>query len=213
MKTLAAWVLLVIAGSAAAQVEIKLRKVTANDAQSMLDIGKPQAAREIALQCAASNDADCQMVAAQLLLHGVGGKRDEPQALKLLTAAAAQDHAAAQALLGNLYMNGIAVSKDSATAVSWWVRSAQNCNTWAQDAAAHSYFEGELVQQDLVRAYHWVSIAAHFQFPDSEKGAAKLGEMLSPEQRTQAEVMSKDFLAHSGCGKDKPVIQYEPGAE
>jgi uncharacterized protein len=213
MTRVARWLLIAVATSAAAQVEIKMREVSAKDAQSMLDIGKPKAAREIALQCAARNDADCQMVAAQLLLNAVGGKPDDAQALRLLNAAAAQDHAAAQALLGNLYIQGIGVEKNPATAVSWWVRSAGNCNTWAQDAAAHSYFEGEFVPQDLVRAYHWVSVAAHFEFPESKRGAAKLGEMLSAEQRAQAETMTRDFLAGSGCGKDKQVIQYEPGAE
>jgi TPR repeat protein len=213
MKRVVCLLLVVCSGVAAAQVEIKMREVSAKDAQSMLDIGKPKAAREIALQCAERNDADCQMVAAQLLLHGVGGKEDDTQAIKLLTASAGQNHAGAQALLGNLYFQGIGVGKDPAAAVSWWVRSAENCNSWAQDAAAHSYFEGESVPQDLVRAYHWVSVAAHFEFPDSDKGAKSLGAMLSPEQRTQAETMTKDFLANSGCGKDKQVIQYEPGAD
>jgi len=213
MKKTLGLVLLAFVSTASAQVEIKMREVTAKDAQSMLDIGEPKAAREIALQCAARNDADCQMVAAQLLLHGVGGKADDPEALRLLTAAAGQNHAAAQALLGNLYIEGIGVEKNPATAVSWWVRSAENCNSWAQDAAAHSYFEGQYVHQDLVRAFHWVSAAAHFQFPDSDRGAASLGKMLTPEQRAQAEAMTQDFLAKSGCGKDKQVIQYEPGAD
>jgi TPR repeat protein len=213
MKKIAGLLFLGVVTTVSAQVEIKMREVTAKDAQSMLDIGKPKAAREIALQCAERNDADCQMVAAQLLLHGVGGKQDDAQAIKLLTASAGQNHAAAQALLGNLYFQGIGVGKDPATAVAWWVRSAENCNSWAQDASAHSYFEGEIVPQDLVRAYHWVSVAAHFQFPDSERGAASLGKMLAPEQRAQAEAMTKDFLANSGCGKDKQVIQYEPGTE
>lgn len=210
---MAGLLLLTVLAPAWSQVEIKMREVTAKDAQSMLDIGKPQAAREIALQCAAKNDADCQMVAAQLLLHGVGGKPDDAEALRQLNASAAQNHAAAQALLGNLYFQGIAVKKDPATAVSWWVRSAENCNSWAQDAAAHSYFDGESVPQDLVRAYHWVSVAAEFQFPDADRGAAKLGDLLSPGQRAEAETMTKDFLANSGCGKDKQVIQYEPGAD
>jgi len=210
MNKLMASVLLLVATSASGQVDIKVREVSAKDAQSMLDIGKPKAAREIALQCAARNDADCQMVAAQLLLQGVGGKTDDKEALRLLTAAAGQKHAPAQALLGNLFMNGIGVKPAPPVAVTWWVQSAENCNTWAQDAVAHSYFEGELVPQDLVKAFHWVSIAAHFQFPDSEKGAAKIGEMLSAGQRAQADATIKEFLSSSGCGKDKPIIQYEP---
>jgi len=94
MKLITGSLLPGVVTTASAQVEIKMREVTANEAQSMLDIGKPKAAREIALQCAARNDADCQMVAAQLLLHGVGGKADDPEAL-----------------LGNLYIQGIGVKK------------------------------------------------------------------------------------------------------
>jgi len=213
MKKVAGCILLLVVTSAVAQVEIKVREVTTKDAQNMLEIGKPKAAREIALQCAARKDADCQMLAAQFLLNGVGGKRDDAQALQLLTASAEQDHPAASAYLGNLYFNGIGVKTDRATAVAWWVRSAQNCNSWAADAAAHSYFDGESVPQDLVRAYHWVSVAAHFEFPNSERGAARLGEMLDAEQRARAESMTKDFLASSGCGKEKQVIRYEPGTE
>jgi TPR repeat protein len=211
MKRVGVVALLCLSASVMAQVEIKIREPGHDEVVRLIAAKQYRIAREVAIQCADKNaDPNCQLAAAEFLLEGVGGKVDEKGAVRYLTASAEQGSPAAQALLGNVYHNGVGVKKDKAVAVSWWERSAGNCNTWAQDAVAHSYFDGELVPQDLVRAFHWVSVAAHFEYPDSDKGAEKLRELLKPEQLEAARAMTATFLEKSGCGTEKPVVVHQP---
>jgi TPR repeat protein len=214
MKVSALPLCLMLAAPVFAQVEINVRKVNDDDVLRMLAAGRETPAREIAIQCAnESQEPNCELHAAEFLLNGTGGKRDTTAGVRYLTASAEHGHPAAQALLGNLHYNGIGMKKDRAAAVSWWTRSAENCNPWAQDAVAHSYFDGEVVPRDIVLAYQWVSIAANFEYPNADVGRQKIGELLTPEQRAAGDEKIAKFLAESGCGKDKAVTVFEPGAE
>jgi len=211
MRTYGLIALLCLSAPASAQVDLKVREVTHDDVVRLVAAKQYKPAREVAVQCAERTaDPNCQLAAAEFLLQGVGGKVDDRNGLRYLTASAEQGSPAAQALLGNVYHNGVGVKKDPAQAVAWWERSAGNCNPWAQDAVAHSYFDGELVPKDMVKAFHWVSIAAHFEYPEADKGAEKLRSLLTPEELAAAAAMTSAFLEKSGCGTDKPVVTHEP---
>lgn len=196
---------------ASAQISLKVRELTADDAVKLYKQKAYGPAREVAIQCAEkSADVNCQLHAAEFLLAGVGGPVDAPRAAEFLKASSEQGSPAAQALLGNLYFNGVGVKQDRAETIKWWEKSATNCNTWAQNAVARTLFEGEHVPKDLTASFHWVSVAAHFKFPGSQDGVEAIRPLLARDQLALAEQRTAEFIKKSGCGTSKPIVLHEP---
>jgi TPR repeat protein len=197
--------------SAVADISITMKQIDESHVVRMYKLKNYVAAREMAIQCSdQSNNPNCQLQAAEFLLHGVGGNVDEVAAAKYLTTSAEHGSPAAQALLGNLYHNGIGVPKDTLTAVKWWESSATNCNTWAQNAVARIYYDGAIVPIDKAKALFWVSIAARYKFPNADRGVEVINGELTEAEKQRANELISDFLRSTECGKEKPIVTHEP---
>lgn len=121
---------------------------------------------------AAQGNAAAQARLGHMLFDGLGGRKDDVEALRLLNAAAAAGEPLAQHWLGSAYFFGRAVPKDMTQALIWFGRAADKGQPESLHAMGEIHFNGLGVNKDEARGVEYYKRAA-------EKGWANSSERLA----------------------------------
>jgi TPR repeat protein len=135
--------------------------------------------------------------------NGKGVPQSDTEAVKWFRRAAEQNNADAAANLGWMYQQGEGVLQDDAEAVKWFRLSAEQNNFRAQNNLGTMYAEGKGVPQDDVLAYMWFNLAAASGGDDAARNRDKVAANLTPEQRADAQRMSRECTErnYKDCGR------------
>ena len=131
--------------------------------------------------------------------QGRGVPQDDAEAVRWYRRAAEQGDAYAQHGLGLMYGQGRGVPQDDAEAVRWHRRAAEQGNAYAQHGLGLMYGQGRGVPQDDVTAHMWLNLAASRSTGEQREDAAKardaVAERLTPEGRSEAQRLARDWNA------------------
>ncbi len=169
----AALVMLLMAGSAAAQKSAKEQcslAVVSREADSAQPVCDGVLVRETAKQGQAF-ELDQQGMASILAL---GPGYSQKEALKWFEQAAERGNAAAQVNLAVLHMNGWGTERNYGTALLWLQRAADQGFARAYYNLGLLYLQGQGVRQDYAEALRWFAKGANANDPSAE---ANLGYM------------------------------------
>jgi TPR repeat protein len=160
LSALAAGVLLVWAGAAAAQ----------DFADGMrAHLAKHYAeSRRVFLALADDGDVRSQFMMGTIYEQGLGVPKDLAAAARWYRRAADGGNASAQYNLGIFYQFGKGVPKDAKEAVRWLLKAADQGHGRAQNNLSTFYFTGVGVKRDPVEAWKWLTLSA-----DDLKGAGR----------------------------------------
>lgn len=139
-----------------------------------------------------------QRVMARLYREGLGVPRDLTESLRWLRLAAEAGDAAAQYNLGLSFAEGIGVERDPAAALEWYERASAQGHALAQIKLGVAYLVGEGAEQDPVRSYAYFELGRRGGAPIPADGVARLNELLTDEQRSQAAVLIQELSARQG---------------
>lgn len=131
----------------------------------------PAAMREFK-PLAAQGNAAAQARLGHMLFEGLGGTKDDVEALRLLNSAAAAGDSLAQHFLGNAYFTGRAVPKDISQALVWFGRAADKGQPESIHAMGEIHFNGLGINKDEAKGVEYFKRAA-------EKGWAASHERLA----------------------------------
>lgn len=121
---------------------------------------------------AAQGNAAAQARLGHMLFEGLGGTKDDVEALKLLNAAASAGDSLAQHWLGSAYFNGRAVPKDISQALVWFGRAADKGQPESIHAMGEIHFNGLGINKDEAKGVEYFKRGA-------EKGWAASHERLA----------------------------------
>lgn len=107
---------------------------------------------------------------------------------------AQNDNAQAQYVLGLIYALGDGIPRDVPEAVKWLSKSAEQGHCKAQYYLALQYFSGKGTQKNYAHAFAWWSVAAANGDEESANRVDALQRILTPEQRTQADTLTSEYL-------------------
>ncbi|TAN59505.1 MAG: trypsin-like serine protease [Magnetospirillum sp.] len=110
----------------------------------------------------------------QMLFQGLGGMRDDVEALKLLNSAGNAGDPLAQHTLGNAYFLGRAVPKDPTMALVWYGRAAAQNFGDSLHALGEIHFNGLGVGKDEAKGVEFFRAAADKGVPASFEKLAEL---------------------------------------
>jgi TPR repeat protein len=130
--------------------------------------------------------------------RGQGVKRDFEKAIKWYTLAAKQGDAAAQFNLGLMFENGRGVPADNVVAVNWYRSAAEQGHVHAQSNLGFMYVKGKGIEKNLVLAHKWWNIATFLGDPNARRNLHKLAQMLTAEQRGEANRLALEWLKENG---------------
>ena len=139
-------------------------------------------------------DASAQNNLGLLYFNGEGVTRDLAVAVKLFRQAAEQGSSVAQYNLGLRYSNGEGVPKDLTEAVKWYQKAAEQGSSSSQFTLGLCYSNGKGVLKDLTISYMWFNICAANQNNDAEDARNMLEEIMTPEQISEAQKMSREWV-------------------
>jgi TPR repeat protein len=116
---------------------------------------------------AAQGNSAAQARLGRILFEGLGGTRDDVEALKLLNAAAVAGEPLAQHWLGSAYFNGRAVPKDVSQALVWFGRAADKGQPESLHAMGEIHFNGLGINKDEGKGVEYFKRAAEKGWPAS----------------------------------------------
>jgi TPR repeat protein len=117
---------------------------------------------------AEAGDPRAQVLLGQMLLKGIGGKKDAKEAARWFRAAAEKGNATAQRELGGCYFGGDGVAKDPKEAAIWYRKAAEQKDAPAQLMLALLLLGGDGVAADEPQAAGWARTAAEGGFPPAQ---------------------------------------------
>lgn len=117
---------------------------------------------------AEAGDPRAQVLLGQMLLKGVGGKKDASEAARWFRAAAEKGNAVGQRELGGCYFAGDGAAKDPKEAAAWYRKAAEQRDTPAQLVSALLLLDGQGVAKDEPQAAGWARTAADSGFPPAQ---------------------------------------------
>lgn len=123
---------------------------------------------------AAEGNAPAQARLGHMLFEGLGGQKDDVEAMRLLNAAAAAGEPLAQHWLGSAYFMGRAVPKDITQALIWFGRAADKGQPESLHAMGEIHFNGLGVNKDEGRGVEYYRRAAEKNWPASLERLASL---------------------------------------
>ncbi|EME71875.1 TPR repeat-containing protein [Paramagnetospirillum caucaseum] len=109
---------------------------------------------------AAEGNPAAQARLGHMLFEGLGGAKDDVEALKLLNAAAVAGDPLAQHWLGSAYFNGRAVPKDISQALVWFGRAADKGQPESLHAMGEIHFNGLGINKDEGKGVEYFKRAA-----------------------------------------------------
>ncbi|MBI3444592.1 MAG: SEL1-like repeat protein [Magnetospirillum sp.] len=122
---------------------------------------------------AEQGNAAAQARLGHMLFEGLGGPRDDVQALKLLNAAAIAGDPIAQHWLASAYFLGRAVPKDVGLALVWFGRAADKDQPESIHALAEIHFNGIGVNRDESKGIEFFTRAANLGWAASRERLAQ----------------------------------------
>lgn len=154
---------------------------------------------------AAQGNISAQARLGQILFMGLGGQRDDVEALKLLNAAGNAGDPLAQHVLGNAYFLGRAVPKDPTLAVVWYGRAAAQNYGDSLHALGDMHFYGLGMGKDESKGVEYYRSAAEQGFPASLEKMADLSwnGRAMPLDRTKAVA-----YARKAAEAKRPIAQF-----
>jgi len=137
---------------------------------------------------AAQGNAGAQARLGHMLFAGLGGIRDDNEAIKLLNSAAAAGDPVGQHWLASAYFIGRAVPKDQATALVWFGRAAAQDYPESLQALGEINFNGLGVTKDESKGVGYFRRAADAGLAVSQEKIADLSwnGRAMPQDRTMA---------------------------
>ncbi|MDO8606774.1 MAG: trypsin-like peptidase domain-containing protein [Phaeospirillum sp.] len=123
---------------------------------------------------ATQGNPQAQARLGHMLFQGLGGVRDDVEALKLLNAAGSAGEPLAQHALGNAYFLGRAVPKDPTMALVWYGRAAAQNFGDSIHALGEMHFNGLGVGKDEAKGVEFFRAAADKNIPASLEKLAEL---------------------------------------
>jgi TPR repeat protein len=120
----------------------------------------PVSAVARARRYAEDGEPQMQLLLGQLLINGVGTKRDAREALRWFRTAAAARVPMAINMVGRCHEYGLGTPVDYEAAARWYFRAALHECDWAIYNYAHLLAQGRGVQQDRAEAFLWFRLAA-----------------------------------------------------
>jgi TPR repeat protein len=154
-------------------------------------------------KAAAQGVADAQLHLAQALDQGAGVSKDPAEARQWYAEAAQQKQPAAQLQLARVY----ARNSNCSPAVHWYKEAAAGGETQAMLELGRLYLE-KTCGPDRAQAFLWFTIGSRFRLQECKTEASKLAPMISPEQKTRAQMAAEQWIKkHSGAQKEKEEDQ------
>jgi len=156
--------------------------------------------------------------AAQLLLsvyyfNGLGVTKNAPEGVRWMCKAAEGGIPFAQEALGEMYDKGVGgMPQDYAEAVNWYRKSADQGNAMAQNSLGVCYIIGKGVPKDYVEAYKWFNLALAQGFEAAKNNLSLVEPLLTPEQITEAQQMTREFRPRKVSGSNNPTSLGNPTA-
>jgi hypothetical protein len=105
-------------------------------------------------------------------------------------------NAKAQARLGDIYADGQAVPRDMAAAEAWYQKAALQGDTGAQMKLGAIYANASGTARNNNIAYVWYGIAARLGLAAAEAPRDRIGALLQPAERAQADKVIESRAAH-----------------
>lgn len=154
---------------------------------------------------AAAGNAAAQARLGHMLFEGLGGTKDDVEALRLLNAAAGTGDSLAQHWLGSAYFNGRAVPKDIAQALVWFGRAADKGQPESLHAMGEIHFNGLGINKDEGRGVEYFKRAAEKGWPPSLERLAQFNwdGRAMPTDKAKAQ----DY-ARPAAEAGRPVAQF-----
>lgn len=146
-------------------------------------------------KAAKQGHVDSQIMLGSIYYEGVGSTKFKNfiASEKWFKMAAESGHNGAQASLATLYYDGRLGEKDFDKAFKWYMKAAHQGNSGAQNYLGAMYMSGQGVEQSNVIGYTWATLAADQGRKSAEKLKAHLEEKLTPEEKTEAEVLLTEY--------------------
>jgi serine/threonine protein kinase/TPR repeat protein len=116
-------------------------------------------------------------------------------ALAILRPLADAGNAPAQTRLGDAYLQGQGIPRDDAAAGRWYEKAALQGETGAQVKLAAMYVSGNGVLQNNNLAYVWYGTAARLGSGPAKVEQEKIGALLQPAERAQADKLIESAAA------------------
>jgi TPR repeat protein len=143
---------------------------------------------------AKEGDVVAQMRVAELYAKGEGVAKNPKEAAGWYQKAAEQGNGDAQLSLGKLYLSGKGIPKNSTEAAKWFKLAAEQGRADAQIQMARMHLAGAGVPKDDVEACKWAIVASLQRNAQAKQIIFVAGQRMTPEQRTQAETLAREFL-------------------
>jgi hypothetical protein len=105
-------------------------------------------------------------------------------------------NAQAQARLGDIYAEGRALPRDMAAAEAWYLKAALQGDTGAQMKLGAIYANASGTARNNNIAYVWYGIAARLGLAAAEAPRDRIGALLQPAERAQADKVIESRAAH-----------------
>lgn len=191
----ALFVLVALLATATAQSEIpETKDRTVATARQAYFSGQYEEARSIAYELAQNEDAEAQLLMAQMLREGKARSPNYVEAVRWVRRAADRGDALAQVDMGISYRNGRGVTKNFIEAAKWFRRAAVKGHPVAQDQLAWMYVSGEGVSKNYLAGYAWFSIALAQGWDRSKEAMELIEKALPASQIAAAQKMSDQCL-------------------
>ncbi len=116
-------------------------------------------------------------------------------ALAILRPLADAGNARAQTRLGDAYLQGQGIPRDDAAAGRWYEKAALQGETGAQVKLAAMYVSGNGVLHNNNLAYVWYGTAARLGSGPAKAEQEKIGALLQPAERAQADKLIESAAA------------------
>ena len=117
-------------------------------------------------------NATCRL--GQMYLEGYGTRKDEKQAMDLLSLAAAHGCADAALTMGDAYVKGVDVEANAELALKYYSMVNGDGRAKAYERMGDIYLEGRLVRRDYPEALRLYTLAAESGNPEGQKKAQEL---------------------------------------
>ncbi len=134
---------------------------SSDKAQSAFDIGEYDRALALAKLSAAQGDADAQYLAGHILMRGLTGLVDLPEAAKWFRQSADQRHSDAMMALGEMAIRSQAGLTPS-DALHWFSMASQANRPDAMRAIGEMYLKGQGLTPDQEKGLEWLRRAVDF---------------------------------------------------
>ncbi len=136
--------------------------------QSLFHLSDYDNAIPVCRKAARAGNAESAWLMGQMMSQGLGGQKNESEALKWFRIAARENHADSLYNLAVMLDMGQGTEENNSEAVKWYSKAAEQGHVHSQHNLALMYAHGEGVKQDFEKALKWTRQAANNGLAESQ---------------------------------------------